>query len=139
MPSSSKDNILFQFLNDLNYEKKNLLTEENKKQYPAYIVNRFLSANMDTIYYALEMSQGHFLDVRLQYDFLLRAIPKRKRFCKWLKTEKDEDVELLARYYDCNRTKAREFLKFHTADNLQTIRDYYETGGLKESKRRRTK
>jgi len=133
---SEKGDILFEFLNDITFKKRNILTDENKKSYYAFMINRFLSGYLDCVYLANEMNQRYALDTRLQYDFYLHSIRKSKRFAPYIKPEKLEDLDLISRYYDCSKSKAKEFLGFHTEENLKQIREHFETGGvLKKTKK----
>ena len=73
------------YLNSINHVKKNLMDSEDEfweKKYPAYIINKCLSAFPDTIFYVNEMNRMHFLDNKFQNDFLLNSIRKRKRFAQ---------------------------------------------------------
>ena len=84
------------YLNSINHVKKNLMDSEDEfweKKYPAYIINKCLSAFPDTIFYVNEMNRMHFLDNKLQNDFLLNSIRKRKRFAKWMRSSKVKNIE----------------------------------------------
>ena len=41
-----------------------------EKKYPAYIINKCLSAFTDTIFYVNEVNRMHFLDNKLQNDLV---------------------------------------------------------------------
>ena len=50
------------YLNSINHVKKNLMDSEDEfweKKYPAYIINKCLSAFPDTIFYVNEMNRMH--------------------------------------------------------------------------------
>ena len=76
----------FDFINDINFGKKNLLKDDDKgileKEYNSFIINRGLSYFSDTVLYANEMNLRHELDKRMQNDYLLHSIRSKKRFSK---------------------------------------------------------
>ena len=99
----------FEFLNAINYTKKDLMVDpENEKHYNSFVINRSLSYFPDTVAIANEMNKYHHLDSRLQFSFLINIIRKRKRFSKWIKPEIENDVEVVKRYYGYSNEKARQ-------------------------------
>ena len=52
------------WLNSINYTKKNLIDEDPsiEKDYPPYIVNRCMSGHLDAIMFANEMNMCNFFD-----------------------------------------------------------------------------
>ena len=84
------------YLNDINHQKIDLMDSEDEfweKKYPAYIVNKVLSAFPDTLLYVNEMNRLHHLDKRLQFQFFLNSIRPKKRFAKWLRSSKIKNLE----------------------------------------------
>ena len=84
------------YLNSINFTKKDLMKSEDKdwvKKYPAFIVNKCLSYHYDTLIAANEMNGYHFLPNNMQYHFLLNIVRKKKRFAKWMKAEKLKDLD----------------------------------------------
>lgn len=125
------------FLNSINYSKENLFIgdpELASKRYPAFVVNRCLSYFPDTIFFANEMNIHHHLDNRVQYEYLLTSIRKRKRFSKWAKDEKSKDLDLIKKCYGYNNRKAEEALSVLTKEQIDEIRDYMSEGGTKNHK-----
>ena len=87
----------FDYINSINFTKKNLMrgTENDElaeKGYVPYITNKTLSYFTDTLLYANEMNRYHFLDNKLQYEFYLNSIRKKKRFAKWAKADNNDAV-----------------------------------------------
>ena len=93
----------FDFVNDINYKKKDLLKDDIDNQleneYKPFLVNRSLSFNFDTILQANEMNVRTHLDNKLQYHYLLNIIRPKNRFGRWLKAEKYEAIDLIVEYY----------------------------------------
>lgn len=117
------------WLNSINHEKVNILTDENKNQYPPYIVNRCLSGFIDTIMMANEMNINHHLSPELQYHFLLNIVRPKKRFSPWLKKEKLDDLEVVKSYYGYSNEKARTALSILSSDQLNSIKLKQTRGG----------
>ena len=122
----------FEFLNAINYTKKDLMVDpENEKHYNSFVINRSLSYFPDTVAIANEMNKYHHLDSRLQFSFLINIIRKRKRFSKWIKPEIENDVEVVKRYYGYSNEKARQILPLLTPHQIQIIRNKVNKGGRK--------
>ena len=124
---------LKEWLNSININKKNLIDEEPdlEKQYPSYIVNRCMSGHIDAILLANEMNKRPNLPKKLQYDFFLNSIRKRKRYSPWLRKEEIENLDFVKRYYGYSNEKAKQVLNILTREQLSFIRDRLETGGRK--------
>jgi hypothetical protein len=126
----------FDYVNEILYGKKNLIKDEiSEKEYSPFLTNRSLSYHMDCIMFANEMNKRHFIDRKLQNDFLLNTIRSRKRpFAKWAKTEKNENIECIKTYFGFSDVKAREVLKLLNEEQIQSIKEGITTGGVKSTK-----
>lgn len=121
----------FDFLNAINQTKENLIEDDvTEKMYKAFIVNRGLSFFPDTILYANEMNFYHFLDEKPQFLYLLNSIRPKKRFSKWLKGEKEQDVEVISEYFGYNYNKAKDVASLLTQDQIRRMKLKLEKGGL---------
>ena len=122
----------FEFLNAINFTKKNVMSDpENEKYYNSFIINRSLSYFPDTVAIANEMNKYHHLDSRLQFSFLINIIRKRKRFSKWIKPEIENDVEVVKKYYGYSNEKSRQILPLLTPEQLNELRTKVRKGGRK--------
>jgi hypothetical protein len=121
------------WLNSINQTKKNLMNEDpsSEKEYAPYITNRCLSGHIDCVMYANEMNKYNFLPKKLQYDFFINIIRKKKRFSPWLKQEKNKDLEVVKSYYGYSNEKAKQALRILTKTQLDFIKSKLETGGTK--------
>lgn len=115
----------FDIINSVTHNKKRIIDSNNEKEYTAFMVNRGLSNFIDTIVYAQEMNVNHQLDPLLQYDYHLHSIRPKKRFSKWHKKVKDEDLEAVMKYYSYNRNRALEVMKILTKDQIATIKERF--------------
>lgn len=122
----------FDFLNAINFDKKDLIGEDPsvEREYNAFMVNRGLSYFNDTILYANAMNGFPSLDNKIQFDFYLHAIPKRKRFSKWAKKDQQTDrLKLVMLHYKYNEERALEVLGLLSDDTIKTIEDKMNKGG----------
>jgi len=121
------------WLNSINQNKKNIMDEDPSsiKEYAPYIINRCLSGHIDCLMYANEMNKFSSLDKKLQYDFFINIIRKKKRFSPWLKQEKIKDLEIVKSYYGYSNEKAKQALRILTKTQLDFIKLKLEIGGTK--------
>jgi hypothetical protein len=102
-----------------------------EKQYNAFMVNRGLSYFHDTTLMANEMNLNAHLDNRLQFDFFINIVRKKKRFSKWNKPETVSDVEVVKEYYGYSNEKARQALTLLTKDQIEVLKKKVYKGGRK--------
>ena len=122
----------FEYLNAINDTKKDIMVDDiAEKGYSSFMVNRGLSYFNDTVLFANEMNRNHHLDNRLQFDFLINIIRKRKRFSKWMKPETVSDVEVVKEYYGYSNEKARQALTLLTPEQINEIKKKVYKGGRK--------
>ena len=122
------------YLNSINLNKENLMDSDDpawEKNYPAYVVNKCMSHNMDTVLFANEMNRYSFLPSRLQYDFYIHIVRPRKRFSPWGKKEKVNDLEIVKEYYGYSNEKAKQALRILSPTHLDYIKDKLNKGGKK--------
>lgn len=118
------------WLNSINYTKKDIMVDEyEEKKYPAFIVNKCLAPFPDTLLYVNELNRLHGLDNRLQYDFLLNSLRKRKRFAKWMKVSKIKDLDVVKEYYGYSNEKAKQALDVLTEEQIKIIKIKLTKGG----------
>lgn len=119
------------WLNSINQTKKNLIDEDPslEKEYPPYIVNRCLSGHLDCIIFANEMNKYNFLPKKLQYEFLLNSLRKKKRFSPWIRKDKVSDLECVKKYYSYSDQKALQALKILSKEQIKFIKSKLDTGG----------
>ena len=122
----------FEYLNAINYTKQNIMVDDlTEKSYNPFMVNRSLSYFNDTALIANEMNQHHHLDNRLQFDFFINIIRKKKRFSKWNKPETVSDVEVVKEYYGYNNEKAYQALSLLTSKHIDELKKKVYKGGRK--------
>ena len=106
-----------------------MVDDISESKYAAFMVNRSLSYFPDTVLYANEMNISHHLDHRLQFDFLINIVKKKKRFSKWLKPEEITDLNVVKEYYGYSNEKAKSVLSLFTDEQLTELRKRMCKGG----------
>ena len=123
----------FDYVNSINFTKKNLMKntandELAEKDYVPFLTNKSLSYFTDTLLFANEMNRYHFLDKRLQYEFYLNSIRKKKRFAKWAKADDNDEVMMVQEYFKFSPQKAKAALKVLTPTQKNIIKHKMENG-----------
>jgi hypothetical protein len=112
--------MIFQFLNDICYDKKgDLINDSTKTQWSTFMVLRFLSMDkaLAPIVNYLNKYQG-ILTKEEMYALLIEIVPKKKRFLKYVgaknKSEKIDDSikQHLSVAFHISKGKASEYVNF---------------------------
>lgn len=130
----------FVFLESINWTKEDIIKsgDEEEKNYKPFLTNRALSYHVDSIFDANDMNMRSQLPEICQYQFYINNLPRKKRFSKWTKTTKNEEVEAVMEYFGYNRTKAEQALKILSKENIAMIYDLRNKGGVKKQNEQRT-
>ena len=124
----------FEFIKAINTSKDvmkdNSLAE---KDYIPFLVNRGLSFFQDTVIQINEMNIRHYIDNKLQFDYLLNNIRPRKRWSKWLKPEKIDNLELVKTYFGFGNEKAKEALEVLSNEDIEEIKSKLAKGGVEKN------
>ena len=120
----------FDYLNSINYSKKDIMVDDiAEDEYNPFMVNRGLSYFQDTILYANEMNKYHHLENRLQFDFLINIVRKRKRFSKWAKNTDSDALSVVKEYYGYSNEKARQVLSLLSDEQIIELKKRMFKGG----------
>lgn len=123
----------FDYINSI-LEIKNYLidSDEMEKGYNPFLTNRALSLHIDSLLYANEINLYGSLDKKLQYDYLFYSIRKMKRkFAKWPKKSKDDDILKIMEYYNVSRPTAEGYAKLLKENQIKELYARTEKGGTK--------
>ena len=122
--------MLSDFLNSINQTKENLLSKDSRleKDYVPFVINKCFSYFSDTIFYANRMNQVAFLDKKMQYDYYMHSVSKRKRFSKWIKPEENKDIEVIKEVFGYSDARAREVVDLLP---MEKLRELVQKGGQK--------
>ena len=122
----------FKFTDAINYTKQDIMIDDiTEKAYNPFLINRSLSYFPDTVLAANEMNRNHHIDNRLQFDFFINIIRKRKRFSKWFKPEQISDLEIVKEYYGYSNEKARQVLTLLSTEQINELKTKVAKGGRK--------
>lgn len=120
----------FEYVNAINLTKKDIMVDDvAEKAYTPFLINRSLSYFNDTILFANEMNRYHHIDHRLQFDFFINIIRKKKRFSKWIKPQEIENLELIKEYYGYSNEKAKSVLSLLNNDQIEELKHRIYKGG----------
>ncbi len=122
------------FLGSINITKENVLLDDSngkiEEAYNPFIINKSLSYFPDTIMQSNTMNQFFDLDKKLQYEFLLNSIRKKKRFSKWIRSNIEENVDTVKQYYKVGNEKAVEILSLLNDEQISIIKSELSEGGI---------
>ena len=92
------------------------LTDEDKKTFSNYMVNRFLSMDMNLVY-AIDQLQKHSVGLKPKdyYRVLCELPPQGRGFHKYIKSANDDKhnaelVNLVASHYEVSKLHAEEYI-----------------------------
>ena len=114
----------------------NKLSDLDKKSFSVYLINRWLSMNMDFIEIVNEFQKYTIGQItpqetyKIYYDFL----PKQKQFNKYIKGKKAEKynkelVELLSKHFLISEKEAMEYLDMSQNISLTPIKEIVKKYG----------
>ncbi len=120
----------FEYIKAINDTKKDIMVDDiAEKGYNPFIINRNFSFFNDTILYANEMNRFHHLDHRLQFDFFINIIKKKKRWSKWVKPQDIENLELIKQHYGYSNDKAKSVLELFNNEQIEELKRKGFKGG----------
>ena len=124
----------FDFVKQILQGKKQLIVDDvTEKEYVPFLVNRSLSYHKDCVLFANEINQRHFIDKKMQNDFLLNTVRSQRRtFAKWLKPEKRENVDYIKILYNMSEAKAQEALRILPKEQLKELKGMKTVGDDEE-------
>ena len=121
----------FEFINSITYTKQDIMHDLNESEYESFLTNRALAYHQDCILYANEMNRRFDVPNKLQYQYLLNTIRKRKRFAKWIKPERIDDLKIVMEYYSVSREKAEEYISILSEKELIILKGRMNKGGVR--------
>ena len=128
MSEEVKEKTLWDVLNNLLQHKKYDYSE--LKESDVFIVNRAVSKNADCLFYANEINLYPGIDTRWVYDFYFFSIPPKKRFAKWFKNSRDEELlSIIKDIYSVSVPVAESYLKLLSEEEKIALKA--SKGGVK--------
>lgn len=82
--------------------------------------NRAMSQFQELIFHAEEMNERWGMPKEANFAFYYHSVPKKKRFSKWAKQDKDLDdkIALIKEYYNLSTIRCRELIPLIDELNL---------------------
>lgn len=117
----------FKYVESVNFKKPTKIEND----YSSFIMTRYYSFFIDTIYYANEVNRYVKIEDRfpyrdeMQYNYFYNSVKKKKRGSQWFKMEKDIDIEMISAYYDCSSQCAKEYKELLTEEQLKIISKWF--------------
>lgn len=129
----------FDWLNNINGSTQSIWEVGiSDKEYNSYMVNRGLSQFRDTVLFAQVMNEkSQYLSPQMQYDFYRLGIThKKKRFAKWHKPDKLEQIEMLARHFDLSIRIMENYVSLLSDEQIIEILNTLDQGGRAKQTRK---
>jgi clamp loader A subunit len=122
------------WLTSINSSKVDLIEEAEDKEaaekdYNSFIINRLLAYHADAILYVNELNQRPHIDKKLQYRYLLYSLRNRKRYGKWQKPDRSEDLEIVKQYFNYSEPKAIAALNILSQTQIALMKESLFVGG----------
>jgi len=97
--------------------------------YNQFLVNRFFSYFVDTVLISNEASKFTGISNQAHFDFYYHLISRKKRFVKkWYKSD-NEDIKIIANYYDISYKNARIYLGILLNEEIALMKQSLENNG----------
>lgn len=109
----------FDYIKTINYSKEYI---EDLSDYVPFVINRSFSYHPDTVFFANELNLKQNIPEKAQYLFLLNTISKAKRFAKWEKKSKIDDLEYIKTYFGYSTEKAKQAMKVLSKKQIELIK-----------------
>jgi len=120
----------FVIIDAINTGKGNLLRQDDPPEYNEFLTNRAMSQFPDTIFQSYQADLLEDLEPEILMDYYVNSVRPKKRFSKWHKPVKSDDIDFLKNLYSINIKIAGEYLSILTSDQLIQLKEQYNTGGL---------
>lgn len=120
----------FDFVKSIqNGKEKIKITEFNRGDYVAWVINRALSNHPDCLFYVQDMNLYPRLPEKMQNDYLFHSIQKKYRpFVPYPKNPKNDIISLISEAYKYNYKKAREVAALLSEEQVNVIRELLYKG-----------
>jgi hypothetical protein len=128
----------FDWLNNINGSTESIWDEStSEKEYNSFMINRGLSQFRDTVLFSQMMNEkSQYISNKMQYDFYRLGIThKKKRFAKWHKPEKLQEIEMLSKHFGINIRVLENYVSLMSETDYATLMGSLERGGRHGTKK----
>lgn len=128
----------FDFIKSVSNTKQDMIKDDPEviKSYNAFIVNRGLSYFPDTILLANDLNMYPEIPSEAQYYYYMGSIRKGKRFSKWHKPKKDDDIGLIQKIYNVRLEVAKQYYKLISEKDMKRLHELSDTGETPSKKKK---
>ena len=134
MAETKKAKTLFEHLSGIKEKKTpwESLSVMDKKSFEPFMVNRFLSMNVELLELVNELQMYTIgqLSPKEVYKLYLDTLPKKKSFDKYIKAKGDDKyndkvLDYLSRYFEVSRREVRDYLEILSKEEvIQVIQKF---------------
>ena len=124
----------FTIVNSINngktiFDEHDLVSVE--ASYVPFIINRQFSLFTDTIFHSNELNKYSDMSKKAQYLYYFHSVKPKKRYAKWPKKNKTDDLQMVSDYFKVNYRKAAQLLMLLNENQLKEIHESMQIGGSK--------
>lgn len=103
------------------------LSDEDKKSWNVYMVNRILSMNPDLLHLVDYVQLNSNMPPEAVYKTYCSLLPKGYAFKPFVKSQvKGDTIKSVAKFYRVSKREARDYIKLLSEEDLSSIRSKYE-------------
>jgi len=138
---TNKPATIFDHLSNITFKKKdwNSLSELDQKSFSPYLINRWLSMDMDFIE-IVDMFQKYTigpLDKKHVYQLYHDILPKMKIYNKYIKGKKAKEynkdlLEMLTSHYQISKRDAKLYIDFWKENGIEDLKNLLKGYGKTE-------
>ena len=125
---------IFDWVNNILVHKKHWddFTEDEQKKFSPFIINRWLSMDMDFIE-VVNIFQKYAigtLEPREVYKWYCEVLPRGKRFNKYIKGKSykkydKELIDIISSHFECSKLQTKDYLELINKEELKEILEMY--------------
>lgn len=112
------------------------LSDADKKTFSPYMINRWLSMNMDFVELVNELQKYTIgqISAAETYKLYFDILPKQKQYNKYVKGKKSDKfnselVELVSSHFLVSETEAKEYIEMYIEQNITELKDIVKMYG----------
>jgi hypothetical protein len=130
MPSTKKQAnkfTIFDWLQEVTYNKTswNSFSNEQKKSFEPYMINRLLSMNKDYLELINYIQMIPIADKEKYYKIYCGLVPKKKIWNKYIKSSSNsknkELINYMTLYFECSNKEVSEYLDLLSKEQIKDI------------------
>lgn len=97
--------------------------------YDNYMMNRIASNNRDSVFFAAELNRYPGISKEMSYRFYYEALDKGRRYGKWHKQVKHDEIACIAEAYGVSKLRAAQYHRVLGEDGIRAVIASQEKGG----------